>query len=331
MIPEIPPLLLILKEACEKFGLSWRLSDTYSNNLVEISNWKKIFVSSNSTVWTYPLNQNFSAQLINDKARCYKILKQKWYKIPEWDYFFLNKEYRESRWDWKEINNAITFAKNKYPVFVKPNNSSLWILAEIINNETELKTHLKNISEISWIAIVQEIINLPEYRIFAIDWEIEFVYRRLIAKIIWDWKTTIAEFIEKININIKRERNIISENSIFLKKQLKKHNLSFNSILDLGQELQITPKANISSGGEIQDYSEIVSKETCEWVKKLMQDLSLRICGIDVFVKKSIDNPDGFIIIEINGSPSLSWIYKLGHQNKALGIWEKILKKFFEE
>jgi len=331
MKPEIPKLLLILKEACDNFGYSWKLVDSYANNLVEVSNGFKSFFSSNSKIGAYPLNLKFSAQLVNDKAWAYKILKQKKYKVPKGDYFFLKEEYRELRGNGKELSDAIIFAKNKYPVFVKPNSSSLGILAEIIENEKQLKNHLQNISEISYIAIIQEIIKLPEYRIFAIDGEIEFIYQRFPAKIIGDGKSSINNQISNINQNIKSEKNKFSKNSIFIVKQLKKYNLDFNSVLNKNQELVISPKTNISSGGEIKNYTEIVSKETKKWIKKLMKDLSLRVCGIDVFIKNSKNNPNEFIIIEINHNPNLTGIYELGYKEKALQIWGKILNKYFNK
>lgn len=331
MIPETPQLLLILKEACDKFGYSWELVDDYAKNLVKVSDGSRSFFSSSSKIGTYPLNLKFSAQLVNDKAWSYKILDQKAYKIPRGDYFFLKKEYRELRGDGRELEDAITFAKDKYPVFVKPNSSSLGTLAEVINDEDELRRHLEAISEISWIALVQEMISLPEYRIFAVDGEVEFVYERSASEIIGDGENSISEQVEKVNHQIKRERNKFTKDSIFLKRQLDKYGLNFDSILKKGQKFKISPKGNISSGGEIRYYSELASEKTKEWIKQLMKDFSLRVCGIDVFVQNSIDEPDGFTVIEINHNPNLTGIYELGHKEKVMQIWKKVLERYFGE
>ena len=79
------------------------------------------------------------------------------------------------------------------------------------------------------------------------------------------------------------------------------------------------------------NYSEIVSEDTNKWVKKLMENFSLRICGIDVFVKDSINNPKSFCIIEINHDPNLVGIYELGHQDKTMQIWNEVLEKYFKQ
>jgi len=331
MTPEIPQQLLILKDACKRYGLSWNLIDSYSNNLVEVSLGGKSFFSSNSRVGLYPLNSRFSAQLVNDKAWCNRVLAQKKYRIPRGDYFFLREEYRELRGDGREMDDAIAFAKGKYPIFVKPNSSSLGVLAEIIHSEEELLCHLQSISEISWIALVQEAISAPEYRIFAIDGEVQFAYERRSPKIIGDGRKTVRELVSNLNEKVKGKRNLYSEDSAFLRKQLQEADLDFDSVPEKGMSLSVSSKRNLSSGGEICAYTEAVSSATNEWVRNIMDDLSIRICGIDIFSHGTLDDPNDFTIIEINQSPGLSGIYDLGKHEKVFNIWKTVFEKYFSE
>ena len=329
--PEIPLSLRILKKACQKNGYKWELADNYSNNLVKISNKQKCFFASNSKIGAYPLNSN-SAQLVNDKAWTYKILQQNNYNIPQGDYFFLKKEYRELRGDHKERKDALKYAnKLGYPIFIKPNNSSLGLLAEIIYSEQELTKHLEKISEIDHIALIQEYLQYPEYRIFVVDGEVKFTYKRNSPFIIGNGKNTIKELIEQVNLQIKREKNKVILSSPFIQKQFEKLKLSWKHILKKGQKFQIMSKTNISAGGKLTNYTEKISEQTKNWVHKLTNFLQLRICGIDVFVKDSINNPESFIIIEINQNPNLSGIYEAGYQKKALEIWKEVLDKYFKE
>ena len=330
MIPLIPKLLLILKEACEKYGFEWTLIDNYSNNLVEVSSGNNSFFATNSKVGTYPINSHFAAQLAIDKSWMNKVLVRKGYKVPKGDYFFLRNEYRELRGDGKEYADALNYARDKYPVFVKPNSGSLGINAEIVSSEKELKIHLAKIAPTSWIATIQEIIKLPEYRIFAVDGEVQFVYQRNAAQIVGDGKRKVSELITEINKAINRKKNHISEDSAYLSKELQKRKLNFNSVLADGEIIQVVSKTNISSGGSITNYSEDVSDKTRDWVRRLLKDISLRVSGVDIFSSKSIDDPDGFTIIEINSSPSLVGIYELGHKETVLNIWKEILKKYFD-
>lgn len=322
----ISTILLTLREFCEKSGLKFQMVDRYSNNLVEISNGKKSFFANRGKIGFYPLNSKFSVNLVADKAWTYEILKKNGFIIPHGEYFFIEEGYLEFE-KGKYMKDAINFAKNKYPVFVKPNSGSSGYLSEIINNETELIDHLKKISEEYHIGIIQEVIKLPEYRIFAIDGEVEFVYQRNTAMIKGNGQNTIEELIKQKNIQSKF--NI--ENSIFLKKKLKKLNLKLNSVLKKDFNLEISSTKNISAGGSISNYSEKVSKETQKWVKKVTDIFSIRVCGIDIFTKSDINNPEDFIVIEINSNPFLSGIKKIGKNEKVFQIWKKITDKFFNE
>jgi glutathione synthase/RimK-type ligase-like ATP-grasp enzyme len=313
---------LILKEACEKQGLAWQLVDKFSNNLAKVSDGTKNFFASNSRPGVYPLNPQFASQIVKDKAWTYKLLSQAGYQIPRGNYFFLRPEYKELRGSGQEFSDALKYAKDKYPVFVKPNDATVGRLAEIIYNEEQLILHLKEIAKISWIGIIQEVIIQPEYRIFAVDGDIQFTYKKEAPNIVGDGKSTIKELI------LAKEQNL---DSPLLEKQLSDNRLSSDSVLEPGRKLIVSSKANISAGAQILEYKETASLATQEWVRKIMKYFSLRVCGIDVFTSSSIDNPQDFTLIEINSNPSLSGIYKLGQQEKALSIWQKILDKYFKE
>lgn len=260
MKPQIPANLYVLKKICRELSLSFRIVDNFSNNLAEVSNGKKKFFAGARKTGMYPLNSGNSAGLVNDKAWTYMVLKRYGYKIPKGQYFFLKKDYRKKRGLGQEIEDAIKYTEDKYPVFVKPNDGSLGILAEKINNEKSLIKHLKKISKNYHIAIIQENIKMPEYRIFSIDGEIEFIYQK--------------------------------------------------------------PNERV--------YIENISSKTRNWVKKIHNDLNIRVCGIDIFAD-DINDPKNFIVIELNNSPGLYGTYKRGYERLVLDIWKKILKKYFDK
>jgi glutathione synthase/RimK-type ligase-like ATP-grasp enzyme len=53
----------------------------------------------------------------------------------------------------------------------------------VIYNKSQLTKHLSIIKEISNICIVQEFIKAPEYRIFVVNGEIQFSYKRSAASL----------------------------------------------------------------------------------------------------------------------------------------------------
>ncbi|MEM7182503.1 MAG: hypothetical protein AAF518_16435 [Spirochaetota bacterium] len=329
MQPKIPQILSILQEVCSKYGYSWKLIDDYSNNLVEISNGKKSFFTSNNRVETYPLNLQFASQVVKDKAWCYRILKQKGFRIPKGEYFFVQREYRDLRGDGRELEDAIAFAKNTYPIFVKPNDRSLGTLANIIYSEAELLAHLKKIAENSWIAHIQELINLPEYRIFAIDGEVEFIYQKTPPQILGDGNQSIEELLNAFNQNCKNPKHRISLKDSFLQKQLEQFHFTKDSILRDREILAIASINNLTAGGGIADYRADIPLVTKNWVREITDAMSIRVCGIDIFVENGIDDPSGYIVIELNHNPGLSGFYNTGYEKKVTQVLGKILKKYF--
>ncbi len=329
--PPLPPSLQLLKLACDRFGYTWKVVDTYSNSLIEVSDGKKSFFSTNQSS-NYPLNLRFAARVAKDKAWAYEIMRQKGVKVPVGDYFFVREDHRELRGDGREIPDALKYAeKIGYPVFVKPNGSSLGILAEKIYTTDQLARHLTEISDISYIAHVQECVPDPEYRIFVLDGEIQYVYRREPLVVVGDGTKTVSDFVAETNAQIYRERNKIPPHSPFLLEELKNLGLKYDSVLPKGQKLSLMSKANVSAGGEIADYRTEVSEATMEWARKVADIFSLRVCGIDVFVNGSVDDPAGFTVIEVNQNPNLTGIFDMGEEEKALGIWGKILRGYFNE
>lgn len=331
MQSEMPLEQQILRDACDKFGYKFEIVDPFTNAVSEVSNGRKSFFSSPFRLGMYPLNCRSSAQLVNDKAWTGKILKSKGYKVPEGSYFYLSEKYRNERGDGQEWEDAYDYAeKLGYPVFVKPNGSSFGIYAESVENRQELEQHLQNVASLSYIAVVQQKIDLPEYRIFVLDGEPQFAYQRSFPKIIGDGEKTIWQLIEEMNERIQSDYNKINRESGYLKRKLAMHDYDFETVLDGGSEFQVMSKANIAAGGSIISYVDQFSEKTKKWCQNLCKDMAIRTTGLDVFVANGLDDPENFTIIELNQNPQLNGIYNHGKTEKVLEIWGKIMEKYFE-
>lgn len=325
----LPLILSILDEACSSSEYSFDNLDKDSNMIFSVSNGKKTFFSSVSG--TYPLNPSSNTKLVKDKAWTSMFLHSKGYKVPKGDYFFTIPNYLGFDTSGKEIEEALVFADSLgYPVFVKPNSCSQGLFAEIDYSSQEIQNHFNQISDVDHIAIVQEKMTGLEYRIFVSNGEPQFAYSKSACKVIGNGKQDILSLIDTLNQSIIKPNNKINPSSSYLEQHLVEKGLSLDSFLEMGDELRVSPKGNISAGGEIIDYTENLSNLTIDWAKKLVNFLGLGVAGIDIFVQDSIHKPDGFTIIEVNSNPSLSGIYKLGKKEKVMDIWKNILKDYFD-
>ena len=317
------PSVKILKKSCKKYWYNFWIIDKVSKNLFQITNWNKFFFANNHSTGMFPINNHFSSSVVADKAFCYQILDKHNFRIPKWKHFFIKDYYN---WFIDKLNlgkNILDYVKEiGYPVFIKPNNASLWNWAEVIYNKSQLTKHLSIIKEISNICIVQEFIKAPEYRIFVVNGEIQFSYKRSAASLTWDWKNSIKKLLKKTS-------NEIFIQSLYLLRELNIRWLNLNSILDKDIIIPLQWKSNISAWWDISELKIKHWIKLEKWVKNLVSKFNIWVTGIDIFAPKGINSPWDLIIIELNSNPSLVWIYKLGYKNLVFNIWNKILTSYF--
>ena len=326
-----PIPIQILSEACQKFSYQFEIIDEFTGYLAEVSNGKKSFYAGTGSLSPFPLNQATPHRLAGDKAHTRKLLKKKGFEVPEGDHFFLRSEYKEYRPDGKERVEAFIYAdKLSYPVFVKPNNSSFGLGCELISTKEQLQSHLEYLAQISHIALIERPITGTEYRIFVLDGEVQFIYSKDLQKIIGDGTSPIQQLIKIFNAHIISPRGKIQLQSPFLQKNLKENNLTLDSILSEKEPFAISPRANITTGGEILFYTEEIPPITQEWIKKLTKVSKLRVFGVDLFADDLAD-PNTFTILEINANPGLNGVWELGKKEKVFAIWKQVFEKYFGE
>ena len=125
---------------------------------------------------------------------------------------------------------------------------------------------------------------------------------------------------------------LVDGNQRFINETLKGEGLSYDSVLAEKKVLIISPNANPNCGGFIGNLTTTIPPECEEWAVKTAKTMGLRICGIDFFTPDSInDNPKDFLVIEVNGNPSLKVVWGLGYQLLIKAIWQYIVKTSLKE
>lgn len=329
--------LTILAEVCQASGYRYELVDQFTEALVKISDGQRHFFAGMSKLGMYPLNSHHSVALANDKAWTYQVLHQAGFQIPPGDYFFLTPDWKEYRPEGKELVDALAYAnKIGFPVFVKPNDGSSGFLAEIISDQPALEKHLTDIARISQIALVQKPIQQAEYRLFVVDDEVQFAYRRQRPFITGDGQHTIGELVTAHNTQIPLAKHRIDPATDFLREKLRAQKLSMTSVVPEGEKIEIAAHANLAGGGQLTEYQEILPVWVHEWASKVIKTVGLRVAGIDVFMPKSlvdssVEETQNWTIIEVNSNPNLAGIYTNGHAKTAQKTWIKILHKYFKK
>ncbi len=301
--------------------------DDYTELLAEISDKRSSFL------WCaghYPLNSALGVSIANDKAHTYQRLKSKGIRVPEGEHFFIVPEYRELRPKGRELNDAMAYAhKLGFPLFVKPLNGAMGRYAAMVNSPAELAHKLVEIGRADYSAIIQKVADGKEHRIFVLDGEIGFSYRKMPAEITGNGVDTVGQLVSNLN------RKLIAQLDIQAPDQhnrLCKLKLTAESILKANQTVRLSESANPNIGAIIDDFRIQVPDKIKTWACSVVQSLELRIGGIDFFAPDSVeDDPNDFTVIEVNANPMLKTAWHLGHTERVEYIWETLLKKRFAE
>ncbi len=219
-----------------------------------------------------------------------------------------------------------------FPVVVKPNSGSQGKDVAFVQNKKEFYRALNKIFQRDRIAIVQKPVYGKDYRLVVLDNRVISAYERIPLSITGDGKSNILELLEKkikkfkkekrdVRIKIKDERII---------NKLKHQNLNLHSILNKNKNIFLLDNANLSSGGDSIDVTNVVSKEFKNIAVSLSKKMGLKLCGVDLIVEGNIsDKPNKYWILEINSAPGLDNYAKSGSKQKEIveNLYLEVLKK----
>lgn len=225
-----------------------------------------------------------------------------------------------------------------FPCVIKPANTSSGGKGVTVNIKnlgkakqafTEAMSCLPGIKGV----MVEEMIKGSDHRILVFKNRVIGALKRTPAHIVTDGKNSIAEIVK--NENKKREE----KKSAYLKpikidalsvKVLESQKYNLSDIPPAGKTVWLRFNANISTGGETTNVTDLVNKETAAICCLATRILGMDIAGIDIIttdINKPLNATQGRII-EINNHPGLDGHIKPVH-GKPINVANIISESFF--
>jgi glutathione synthase/RimK-type ligase-like ATP-grasp enzyme len=102
-------------------------------------------------------------------------------------------------------------------------------------------------------------------------------------------------------------------------------------VLHKGEEIQVSPRGNVSAGGRLSDYTEEVPEAWAAWAGRAAAALGLRVCAIDFFAEPGSSRADGLQVIEVNSNPNLDGLMATGREARVRAIWRQVARTYFAE
>lgn len=203
-----------------------------------------------------------------------------------------------------------------YPVVLKPQygNKGKGVILNI-KNEKELLNAYSNLIKKYKDIMIEKYHKGRDYRVCMVNYEVVAVSLRIPPFVVGNGKDTIKQLIDELNSNPERgndhENNLTKikiDNEVI--NYIKEQGASLNKVLEKNKKIILRKNANISTGGEAIDCTDIICEENIKLCIRAAKALKLDICGIDICTddisKPIIDNEDiNGIIMEINAAPGL--------------------------
>ncbi len=230
------------------------------------------------------------------------------------------------------IEQAYEYARSiNFPVIVKPNSKSQGLGVYKATNKKEFYSAIRRVFKIDKIALVQKVATGNDFRIVVLDDEVISAYQRIPFCIIGDGKSTISELFQSKQAELQAsERDTLLDVDQFrIELTLKQSKIKLGDVLDSGKVLQLTPNANLCSGGTSIDFTDKISPEFSKLCINITKDMGLRLCGVDLMIEGTVaDNQSNYSIVEVNSAPGLDNFAASGDEQAKIvdGLYLKLLK-----
>ncbi|MGD2133824.1 MAG: hypothetical protein PVI23_13600 [Maricaulaceae bacterium] len=328
--PRTPLTLEILKRACARTGDRFELFDETSAFLAKVTRADKAFYAGAALNPAYPLNTHFSTELARDKAYMADVLRRAGIATVEGGVFFTS-EVNAARHDpERSPAAALAYARAQgYPVFAKLNRSSHGRLARIVAAEDGLIAYLREARDHDHLIHVQPVIDLPEARVFVVDGEARFLYRREKWRLIGDGRRSIAALLGDFIADPRLQDAPAALTAVG--EAIEQLSLGERALGDVpadGEPLFAADASNLAQGGTLRDLDLSPGPAVDAWSAKLAEASGLKIFGADVFFER-LDDPASYQVIEINANPSLTGLWRAGEEEACLQIWSDVLDLYF--
>ena len=278
----------------------------------------------------FDINTQGAARIAKDKSYASFFLKKFGYQVPRWIAVFndaINRNVNRK----KDIDTGFAFARTiGFPVIVKPNDKSMGRGVTKVHTKAEFYTAARDILKTTGVMQVQQFCEGNDYRIVVLDNEVISAYQRLPLSVVGDGRSTVAKLLIRKQKEFSRKGRglVITASDKRIRKNLRYHKLTIDSVLQKGLRLQLLDNANLSTGGDAIDVTQRIHSSFKKLAIRITHDMGLRLCGVDIITQDITKPADHYAIIEINDTPGLDNYSAIGKKQEKIvdELYLKILK-----
>lgn len=299
----------------------YQLCDKHQINIQKIDGESIYRLAKNNFVhyiWSrrFDINSTIASRIADNKYATYLVLKSlsipiiPCIKLPRID----TKEYPNLEISIFEICQNLLLESSH--IVIKPNNSYEGIDVYKCSSLKDVEQNILQIAnKYKYLVASPYIDAIAEYRLFYLDNQILYAYKKNQEKIICDGTSTVIELL----LNNKTNLNTVSKDIM----------CQFDKIYPKGNELKLNWKFNLSQGGDcVPITDDNLYKKLVNIAISAANAINIRFATIDILV----DQDNNMQVLEINAGVAMDqFIIKYPNGKEiATSIYEKAIIAMFE-
>ena len=338
--PNLPLAPRLLAELCQEKGIKLALdSEFFYFGYIETEDGIRFPIKGGA----FALNSYAAGEAAKDKDFCGRLLQDADLPTPDFKLIHSDKAIRllsTANPHVAQSLNTLTKAPAiaealGYPLFIKPNEGTQGVGVQKISDEAELNTRLAAALQTNDRMLVQEAVSGSDYRVIVLDGTILAIIERRPLSISGDGTHTIAELLsEKIKTLTTRSGGYkVESNDPRILKAIQEAGYDLTSILSDGELLQLLSNANLSTGGEAVDVTNIASQSFKDLAVEAARVCGLRYAGVDILCEDLSINDAPAHVLELNAGPGLTnfWQASPEHHHRVRAIYRGVLEAMLQQ
>lgn len=278
-----------------KLGISYKI--VIPGLFVEFSKGKKLWRVHKALT---PLNDSVSMSLASYKNTCNRFLLDKGYPVP-------------AQASVNSAEDILKFMKEKKAekIVVKPKRGFGGAGVTIQpDTEQEIRAafnfaHQKCMATGEPKVLVEEFIVGRHFRMVVLGDKLIAASERMPPSVVGDGKSTIKKLILKVNKEHSKKGLPPIKLDTESEKTLGDQNLTIDSVPKNGETIIVRFNANLTSGGTVRECLKEVHPDYAKMAVSVVQEIGLRLGGLDVITPDITDPKVKYGINEVNHNPGL--------------------------
>ena len=211
-----------------------------------------------------------------------------------------------------------------FPLVVKPNRLSHGRGVVLVRDRAEMDNAIDAAWALDSIALVQELARGRDFRLDFLDGQYLLGYERLAIAVSGDGQRTVGALIAAVDGRFTEPETLLRVPVIA--ELMSRRGLTWDSVLADGETLDLgSPIRNLNAGSTARFLPSIPDglSQQCLRAAKV---IGLRHFGVDLKLAALDADPETASFIEINASPLLLQIARMGHRAEAVAAQVRVLQ-----